>query len=140
MSGTVNEQPVQEALQSLYAPIADDLVEVESILKSELRNEHPFVDEMVRYVQTMPDGMDTTSPAHTQYMQLCVACHGPTGEGLQALGAPSLLDDVWLYGSSPAEIRKTILEGRAGAMPAHGDLIGADRARILTAYIYSLSQ
>ena len=98
------------------------------------------VDEMVRYVQTMPDGMDTTSPAHTQYMQLCVACHGPTGEGMQALGAPSLIDDVWLYGSSPAEIRKTILEGRAGAMPAHGDLVGPDRARILAAYVYSLSR
>ena len=98
------------------------------------------VDEMVRYVQTMPDGMDTTSPAHTQYMQLCVACHGPAGEGMQALGAPSLVDDVWLYGSSPAEIRKSILQGRTGVMPAHGDLIGADRARILTAYVYSLSR
>jgi cytochrome c oxidase cbb3-type subunit 3 len=98
------------------------------------------VDEMIRYVQNMPDGMDTTSPAHTQYMQLCVACHGPTGTGMQALGAPSLVDDTWLYGSSPGEIRKTIVEGRAGAMPAHGDLIGPDRARTLTAYVYSLSQ
>lgn len=98
------------------------------------------IDEMVRYVQAMPDGMDTNSPAHAQYMQLCIACHGPTGGGMQALGAPSLVDDVWLYGSSPAEIRTSIVAGRVGAMPAHGDLIGADRARILTAYVYSLSQ
>jgi octaprenyl-diphosphate synthase len=49
VSGTINEQPVQEALQSLYAPVATDLAEVEKILKAELRNEHPFVDEMVRY-------------------------------------------------------------------------------------------
>jgi cytochrome c oxidase cbb3-type subunit 3 len=98
------------------------------------------IDEMVRYVQAMPDGMDTSSPAHTQYMQLCVACHGPTGGGMQALGAPGLTDDIWLYGSSPAEIRKSIVEGRAGAMPGHSDLIGPDRARILTAYVYSLSQ
>jgi len=98
------------------------------------------IDEMVRYVQQMPDGMDTSSPAHTRYMQLCVACHGPTGEGMAALGAPSLVDDIWLYGSSPAEIRKSIVEGRMGAMPAHGDLIGPDRARILAAYVYSLSR
>jgi cytochrome c oxidase cbb3-type subunit 3 len=98
------------------------------------------LDEMVRYVQAMPDGMDTSSPAHTQYMQLCIACHGPTGTGMQALGAPSLVDDNWLYGSSPAEIRKTIVEGRNGVMPAHGDLIGPDRARILAAYVYSLSR
>jgi len=97
------------------------------------------IDEMVSYVQSMPDGLDTSSPAHTKYMQLCVACHGPDGSGMQALGAPSLIDDNWLYGSSPTEIRKSIVDGRNGAMPAHGDLIGADRARILTAYVYSLS-
>jgi cytochrome c oxidase cbb3-type subunit 3 len=98
------------------------------------------LDEMVRYVQVMPDGMDTSSPAHTQYMQLCVACHAPDGSGMQALGAPNLVNDIWLYGSSPAEIRKSIVEGRLGVMPAHGNLIGPDRARILAAYVYSLSQ
>lgn len=98
------------------------------------------VEEMVRYVQAMPDGMDTSSPAHTQYMTLCIACHGPDGSGMQALGAPNLTDDIWLYGSSPQQIRKTIVEGRTGAMPAHGHLIGPDRARVLAAYVYSLSQ
>jgi cytochrome c oxidase cbb3-type subunit 3 len=98
------------------------------------------VEEMVRYVQAMPNGMDTSSPAHTQYMTLCIACHGPDGSGMQALGAPNLNDDIWLYGSSPQQIRKTIVEGRTGAMPAHGHLIGPDRARVLAAYVYSLSQ
>jgi len=98
------------------------------------------LDEMVRYVQEMPDGMNTESPAHQRYMTLCIACHGPTGAGVQALGAPSLIDDVWLYGSSAAETRRSIAEGRAGEMPANGALVGADRARILAAYVYSLSQ
>ena len=98
------------------------------------------IEEMVRYTQAMPDGIDTSSPAHTQYMQLCVACHGPTGEGIQALGAPSLVDDIWLYGSSPREVRISIVEGRAGVMPGNEALIGPDRARILTAYVYSLSR
>jgi cytochrome c oxidase cbb3-type subunit 3 len=98
------------------------------------------VDEMVRYVRTMADGMDTSSPAHTTYMQLCVGCHGPTGQGLQVLGAPSLVDDVWLYGSSEAAVRKSIVEGRNGVMPAHLDMLGPDRIRILAAYVYSLSR
>ena len=98
------------------------------------------IDAMVRFVQGIADGMDTTSPAHTKYMQLCVACHGPTGAGMQALGAPNLSDDTWLYGSSAAAIRKTIVEGRHGVMPEHGKLIGPDRAHILAAYVYSLSQ
>ncbi|GMR17163.1 MAG: cytochrome-c oxidase, cbb3-type subunit III [Gammaproteobacteria bacterium] len=98
------------------------------------------IDEMVRYVQGMPDGMDAESGAHSRYMSLCIACHGPTGGGNEALGAPSLVNDSWLYGSSAKEIRKTITEGRSGTMPAHGDLIGPDRARILAAYVYSLSR
>jgi len=98
------------------------------------------LNEMVSYVQAMPDGMDTSSPAHTQYMTLCIACHGADGSGMQALGAPNLTDDIWLYSSSPQQIRKTIVEGRTGAMPAHGHLIGPDRARVLAAYVYSLSQ
>lgn len=97
------------------------------------------ISELVSYVQAMPDGLDRDSPAHSKYMTLCVACHGPTGAGNPLLGAPSLVDDDWLYGSSPQAIRKTLLEGRNGVMPAHNELIGADRARILAAYVYSLS-
>lgn len=98
------------------------------------------IDEMVSYVQSMQDGRDQQSAAHTKYMTLCVACHGPDGAGNQLLGAPSLVDDIWLYGSSAEAIRQTLTAGRNGVMPAHGDLIGADRARILAAYVYSLSK
>jgi cytochrome c oxidase cbb3-type subunit 3 len=97
------------------------------------------IDEMVRYVQNMAVGMDSSSPAHAKYMTLCIACHGADGKGLQALGAPNLVDDIWLYGSSAEEIRKSIVEGRNGVMPAHGTLIGPDRAKILAAYVFSLA-
>ncbi|HEX5104420.1 MAG TPA: polyprenyl synthetase family protein, partial [Pirellulaceae bacterium] len=36
-------------LQSLYAPIADELAQVETLLQSELRSEHAYVDELVGY-------------------------------------------------------------------------------------------
>src|SRR5262245_14800951 len=38
-----------ELLRSLYAPIAAELADVETLLKSELRSDYPFVDELVRY-------------------------------------------------------------------------------------------
>lgn len=98
------------------------------------------IDAMIAYVQGLPDGQDTSSPAHAKYMTFCIACHGPEGKGNQVLGAPDLTNDVWLYGSSDTEIRKTLMEGRNGVMPAHSELIGPDRARILAAYIVSLSQ
>jgi cytochrome c oxidase cbb3-type subunit 3 len=98
------------------------------------------LDEMVGYVQEIQQGMDAASPAHARYMTVCIACHGADGGGTQALGAPSLKDDDWLYGSSPQEIRTSIVEGRNGVMPPHANLIGPDRAHILAAYIYSLSR
>lgn len=36
-------------LQSIYAPVASELAQVESLLQSELRSEHPYVDELVGY-------------------------------------------------------------------------------------------
>ncbi|MCI0359519.1 MAG: polyprenyl synthetase family protein [Planctomycetaceae bacterium] len=38
-----------ELLSALYAPIAAELAEVEHRLKTELRSDYPFVDELVRY-------------------------------------------------------------------------------------------
>jgi len=45
-----------------------------------------------------------------------------------------------LHGSSDEAIRTTITAGRNGVMPAHGELLGDDRSKILAAYIASLSQ
>jgi octaprenyl-diphosphate synthase len=36
-------------LQSIYAPVAAELAQVESLLQSELRSEHAYVDELVGY-------------------------------------------------------------------------------------------
>jgi cytochrome c oxidase cbb3-type subunit 3 len=73
------------------------------------------------------------------FNQNCMACHGPDGKGNPALGAPNLTDDVWLYGGSPGVIRKTVLEGRQGVMPAWQEKLSADKIHLLTAYVYSLS-
>ncbi|WP_426416838.1 cytochrome-c oxidase, cbb3-type subunit III [Aestuariirhabdus sp. LZHN29] len=69
----------------------------------------------------------------------CAACHGAAGEGNQALGAPNLADNVWLYGSSPARVAYTIRNGRNGVMPPWNDILGEDKVHLVSAYIYSLS-
>ena len=98
------------------------------------------LDAMVDYVRSMADGPDTGSSIHGKYVTFCSACHAADGTGNQMLGGPSLVDDIWLYGSSDAAVRQSIVEGRNGVMPAHDKLIGTDRARILAAYVYSLSR
>ena len=59
--------------------------------------------------------------------------------GNQSLGAPNLTDEVWLYGSSEATIVQTILEGRQNRMPAHEDVLTPDQIKILTAWVWGLS-
>ncbi|MEO1576343.1 MAG: c-type cytochrome, partial [Pseudomonadota bacterium] len=75
----------------------------------------------------------------THFQTMCVACHGATGQGMQALGAPNLTDDTWLYGGDPDTLATTIANGRNGSMPAHGALLSDDEITLLTAYVLSLS-
>ncbi|MDH3901266.1 MAG: cytochrome-c oxidase, cbb3-type subunit III, partial [Gammaproteobacteria bacterium] len=49
-----------------------------------------------------------------KYQMLCVACHGPDGTGNQALGAPNLTDNIWLYGGSRKRVMESIAIGRNG--------------------------
>ncbi|MFG3453390.1 MULTISPECIES: cytochrome-c oxidase, cbb3-type subunit III [Pseudomonadaceae] len=70
----------------------------------------------------------------------CVACHGPEGKGTEAMGAPNLTDNVWLYGSSFGQIQQTLRYGRNGRMPAQEHILGNDKVHLLAAYVYSLSQ
>ncbi|WP_428034015.1 cytochrome-c oxidase, cbb3-type subunit III [Amphritea sp.] len=74
-----------------------------------------------------------------QFQALCTACHGADGKGTQALGAPNLTDNTWLYGGSFEQISHTIRTGRNGVMPAHKDLLSDDKITLIAAYVYSLS-
>jgi len=69
----------------------------------------------------------------------CAACHGLEGKGNSMMGAPNLTDDIWLYGGSQKKIIESIIQGRNGIMPAHGEFLGEAKVHILSAYIYSLS-
>ena len=71
--------------------------------------------------------------------EICVACHGADGTGNQALGAPNLTDNIWLYGGSPKQVKETIAKGRKGTMPPHRDFLGEDKVHLLAAYIFSMS-
>jgi cytochrome c oxidase cbb3-type subunit 3 len=70
----------------------------------------------------------------------CIGCHGPEGKGNPVAGFPNLTDDIWLYGGSPGQIKETLTKGRFGKMPAHREFLGEEKAHLLAAYIYSLSQ
>lgn len=70
---------------------------------------------------------------------ICAACHGAQGKGNRTIGSADLTDDYWLYGSGVDAIRTAIHEGHNGLMPAHKQLLGETRTRLVAAYVYSLS-
>jgi cytochrome c oxidase cbb3-type subunit 3 len=97
------------------------------------------VSEYVMSLSGRQVNADAAAAGKEKFMQICAACHGPDGKGNQAIGAPNLTDNIWLYGGSQAAIMKTITDGRNGHMPAHGEFLGEAKVHLLAAYIYSLS-
>ena len=65
----------------------------------------------------------------------CTGCHGEGGGG----SGPALMDNVWIYGSKPAQIYSTIVEGRPNGMPSFGGHIPENEVWELVAYVRSLS-
>ncbi|MDP2325339.1 MAG: cytochrome-c oxidase, cbb3-type subunit III [Gammaproteobacteria bacterium] len=100
------------------------------------------VTEVVAYLQSLSStGAD---PARAQagaarFAMFCVACHGVDARGNQALGAPNLTDDIWLFGGDAESLRVSIGVGRYNEMPAHEALLGPDRVRLMAAYVLALN-
>ncbi len=89
----------------------------------------------------VPEGIDSDiEQGQKIFAANCVVCHGPNAKGIQAMGAPNLTDNVWLYGSSFGQIQQTLRYGRNGRMPAQEAILGHDKVHLLAAYVYSLSQ
>jgi cytochrome c oxidase cbb3-type subunit III len=66
----------------------------------------------------------------------CSGCHSNFGGG--GMGPP-LMDDEWIYGSAPANVVASILDGRPNGMPSFRGKITDDQAFAVAAYIRSLS-
>ena len=72
------------------------------------------------------------------YQEQCALCHGASGAGDRSVGAPSLNDDLWLYGGSRAEIRRQVELGRGGVMPSWEQRFDAGTLRALAYYVHEL--
>ncbi|HTK52524.1 MAG TPA: c-type cytochrome [Gemmatimonadaceae bacterium] len=65
----------------------------------------------------------------------CTGCHSHGGGGM----GPPLMDNEWIYGSSPENIVATIVEGRPNGMPSFRNRITANQLWQLAAYVRSLA-
>lgn len=93
------------------------------------------VDQVAEFMDVLGTAAAAGHPGQTPYNQFCVACHGADGAGNAALGAPSLVDDVWLYGNSTEALVHSIAIGRTGAMPAFGERLDDTQVKLLVALL-----
>lgn len=64
----------------------------------------------------------------------CAGCHFNGGGGI----GPPLMDSQWVYGSDPASIYASIVQGRPNGMPSFGGHIPDDQVWRLVAYVRSM--
>jgi cbb3-type cytochrome c oxidase subunit III len=70
----------------------------------------------------------------------CFDCHSSDAQGDSAIGAPNLIDGLWLYGSGSREdLFDTIARGRAGYCPPWDQVLDPVTVRALAVLIYSAS-
>jgi cytochrome c oxidase cbb3-type subunit 3 len=65
----------------------------------------------------------------------CSGCHSNGGGGI----GPPLMDAEWKYGSDPANIFASIMQGRPEGMPSFGGHIPEDQVWQIVAYVRSMS-
>jgi cytochrome c oxidase cbb3-type subunit 3 len=71
------------------------------------------------------------------FLNNCAQCHASDGGGSR--GFPNLTDADWLWGGTPEAIKASITDGRTGAMPPFGPVLGEQGVKDTAAYVLSLS-
>lgn len=101
--------------------------EIEKATTSELITKRP-----ASYAENAPS-LSEGKRLYTQFN--CYGCHAHGGGDM----GPPLMDDRWIYGSSPEQIFSSIVAGRPNGMPAYGAKIPAYEVWQLVAYVRSMS-
>ena len=132
---------------TIIASITSGRMGVMPALGSRLGDEG--VKNVVAYVRSLsglPQESLNAQLGKPLFLANCAACHGAEGKGNQAVGAPNLTDNIWLYGNSAAVITEGIMKGRHldiidghTPMPAHKDTLAPGKIQLIAAYVWGLS-
>jgi cytochrome c oxidase cbb3-type subunit 3 len=119
-----------------YKNLARDLAEIEAAKKSSTSG--AVGGEDLLKMSQDPAVVAAGAATFTGY---CVACHMPglrgPDENPTAIG-PNLIDDVWIHGGTPDDIRRTITQGVVEkGMLAWGPVLGEQKINELVAFILS---
>lgn len=86
---------------------------------------------------TLQDDADIMRSAQRVFDRNCAVCHGYQAQG-QADHFPSLVDDVWQWGGTPAQIEQSIRQGRNAVMVSWAQVLGEEGVSNVTDYVLAL--
>jgi cytochrome c oxidase cbb3-type subunit 3 len=95
------------------------------------------VADEVRAMAKLP-GAKSTAAGAKLFDDNCSVCHGVDGKGNHDMGAPNLVDALWLFGSDKANIVGRIGNGGGGVMPAWKNRLDDTTIKALAVYVHSL--
>lgn len=101
------------------------------------------IEAVIAYIKYLPESeqaaVTAPQPGQTLFNNYCSSCHNADAGGNPLMGAPSLVDEIWLYGGSDNQLLVTIAGGRNGHMPAHEAMLSESKIKLILAYIQTLS-
>lgn len=118
---------------SMHGELAEDVASTRAKLE-------PLITRQAEStVEQLAGDPATVAIGQRLFADNCAACHGSRGQGNQALGAPDLTDDDWLYGGDGDTLLATILDGRRGMMPPASTTLPEGGIEEVAQYVLSLS-
>lgn len=96
------------------------------------------IDAVADQVLSFSGKGKASEQGQTIFKQNCAACHGDNGHGKRELGAPNLVDSIWLYGDKKADVITQIRTPRSGVMPSWEGRLPDETIKTLAIYVHSL--
>ena len=88
-------------------------------------------------IVTLAKNAEALAIGQKLFLNSCAQCHASDGGGSR--GFPNLTDQDWLWGGTPEAIKTSITEGRTGAMPPFGPVLGEQGVKDAAHYVLALS-
>ncbi|EPE37592.1 cbb3-type cytochrome c oxidase subunit [Candidatus Photodesmus katoptron] len=99
-----------------------------------------YQEEDISILRSLPDiakNPNALKVGQRLFLQNCSQCHGSDARGQK--GFPDLTNNIWIYGGEPADIVKTVMQGRIGEMPGWKNILDDKSIKSLVSYTLSLS-
>ena len=99
------------------------------------------IDQVVNYVMSLsgaPKDASAATAGETVFMDNCATCHGETGKGDRAQGAPDISDAIWLYGGDYDALMESVSNARYGVMPNWNERLSQAEINAVSIYVHGL--